>query len=242
MMQYNFKKLIPKKLILFFNQKKKELNLKKHDHVPLDEKFREYYQTNFWGGDESLSGRGSDSVQTATLLYELNKLVQTYNFSSILDIPCGDFNWMKNFDYNEIKYIGADIVSDLIIKNQCTYNINPNITFEVLDLTTGPLPKVDIILCRDCLVHFSYKNIFLAISNIKRSNSEYLLVTSFLNRKKNYNIANGDWRPLNLEEKPFFFPKPQYVIMENCSEDGGKYVDKSLCLWKIKDLPIFPVK
>ena len=35
----------------------------------------------------------------------------------MLDIPCGDFYWMKEVDLKDIEYIGADIVDELIKKN-----------------------------------------------------------------------------------------------------------------------------
>jgi hypothetical protein len=42
-----------------------------------------------------------------------------------------------------------------------------------LDLTGDPLPRVDVVLCRDCLVHLSFQNIFRAFANLRRSGSRY---------------------------------------------------------------------
>ena len=93
------------------------------------------------------------------------------------------------------------------------------------------------IFCRDCLVHLSFNKIFNAINNIKKSNSKYLLTSTFPARRKNRNIFTGGWRPLNFQLKPFNFPTPLMIINERCSETGGKFFDKSLGLWKIEDLP-----
>ena len=98
------------------------------------------------------------------------------------------------------------------------------------------LPTSDIIFVRDCLVHLSFKNIFEAIENIKKSSSKYLLTTTFTDRDENIDIITGDWRPLNLEIKPFLFPAPEKIIIENCTEGEGKYKDKSMGLWSIKKL------
>ena len=49
-------------------------------------------------------------------------------------------------------------------------------------------------------------------------------------------IVTGDWRPLNLQDKPFNFPSPILIINENCTEDGGEYSDKSMALWDISKL------
>ena len=108
--------------------------------------------------------------------------------------------------------------------------------FKVLSLLKDVLPKVDIILCRDCLVHFSYKDIFTAINNICRNDSKYLLTTTFPLRIANRDITTGEWRVINLCASPFNFPVPLRIINEHCTEGNGIYSDKSLALWRINDI------
>lgn len=155
----------------------------------------------------------------------------------MLDIPCGDFNWMRNVNLNGINYVGADIVADLVVANQKSNN-SELISFELLNLVEDALPKVDLILSRDCLVHFSYDDIRKALANIISSGSKYLLTTSFVDRERNYNIATGEWRPINLNIAPFNFPESEMVLNENCTQDDGAFPDKSLMLWKIEDLSL----
>jgi hypothetical protein len=50
-------------------------------------------------------------------------------------------------------------------------------------------------------------------------------------------IADGDWRPLNLQRPPFGLPAPHRIIVEGCTEEGGAYRDKALGLWRIAELP-----
>ena len=54
--------------------------------------------------------------------------------TSVLDIPCGDFNWMQKVDLSNIEYIGADIVEELIKKNIEIYEGKNNLRFKVLNL------------------------------------------------------------------------------------------------------------
>ena len=103
-------------------------------------------------------------------------------------------------------------------------------------MTNDFLPHCDLIFCRDCLVHFSFEEIFAAIRNFYDSGAEYLLTTTFPNRLSNYDIQTGDWRPLNFQLAPFNFPAPLRVINEHCTEGNGKFADKSLGLWKISDI------
>lgn len=199
--------------------------------------FSSIYYKNGWSGFNSVSGRGSDDNQTQTVIEGLNKVLLEYKIHSLMDIPCGDFNWMKHVDLNEINYLGGDIVGELIKKNQDKFG-SKNISFEHLDVIKSPLAKFDLILCRDCLVHLSFSQIHEALRNIKQSKSKYLLTTSFLNHSKNVDIQTGDWRTLNLEEHPFNLPKPILVLNENCTENNGQYADKSLCMWRIEELEL----
>ncbi|MEZ4978334.1 MAG: class I SAM-dependent methyltransferase [Chitinophagales bacterium] len=206
----------------------------KQDNV--EDTFQKIFNSNFWGSKESISGVGSNLEQTETLIIELSKLLQSReDINSVLDLPCGDFNWMQKVDLTGINYIGADIVKPLIENNLKSFEKEGR-TFRHLNLISDELPKVDLVIVRDCLVHLSEENIALAISNLKRSGSKYLLSTSFVDRKQNKNIKNGDWRPINLELTPFNFPKPELSILENCTEARGKYKDKTMGLWKISDL------
>ena len=154
---------------------------------------------------------------------------------SILDVPCGDFAWMKEMDLNGIGYTGGDLVEKMIHENKIRY-ASDEIHFEILDLTTSPLPKADLVICRDCLVHLSFQNIHKAVANIKASGSTWLLCTSFIKNKFNYNIKDGNWRTLNMERAPFHFPKPVKTIEEYCPFGEGVFSDKALCLWKLEDI------
>jgi hypothetical protein len=197
--------------------------------------FTDIYRENKWGGKYSVSGPGSDDYQTRIIAQKLPALLNEFNISTVLDIPCGDFLWMKSVDLKRVHYTGADIVKDLIQTNKERYEGN-NIHFQNLDLIRDKLPTVDLIFCRDCLVHLSYEDILLALQNIRKSQSEYLLATTFTDRKNNDDILTGQWRALNLEVAPFMLPKPLMIINEGCTEGEGAFEDKALGLWRIADL------
>lgn len=198
--------------------------------------FTEIHDSNFWRGDESVSGTGSDLLQTQTIRNAIPELIRKFGIKSMIDIPCGDFHWMKLVDLNGVKYLGADIVPGLVARNREKF-AGSGFEFRELNLIQDILPPVDLVFCRDCLVHFSYADIALAIRNLKASKSKYLLTTTFVNRKFNFDIATGGWRPINLSLKPFLFLKPVEVILENCTEGNGKSYDKSLALFRISELP-----
>jgi hypothetical protein len=202
--------------------------------------FTHIHDSNSWGSNESKSGIGSTLEQTAVLRPELEKLIAQFGIKTMLDIPCGDFNWMQHVNLTGVNYTGADIVEKLVKKNNATYGTN-SISFRNIDLILEKnIPKVDLIFCRDCLVHLDYRSIFKAIANLKNSGSKYLLTTSFPSRDKNQNIEIGGWRTLNFEKAPFNFPLPTLTINEHCTEGNGKYTDKSMMLWDLEKLPVLP--
>ena len=192
--------------------------------------FEEIYRRNAWGGDESVSGPGSSRSRGADFAAELIALVQRLGIRSVLDAPCGDFNWMQDVAGAFEIYTGIDIVPELVDANQSRFE-SPDRTFVCGDLTRDPLPRADLILCRDGLVHFSFADIHAALDNFRRSGSRWLLATTFIDVPANEDIATGEWRVLNLEKAPFYFPTPLALVDEKCPHTGG--TDKRLGLWEL---------
>ena len=75
--------------------------------VPRNIKFKLIHKFNLWASNESISGPGSEISNTKAVVKFLNNFIKEQNIKSILDIPCGDFNWMQTVDLSGIKYIGG---------------------------------------------------------------------------------------------------------------------------------------
>lgn len=202
----------------------------------LKKKFSKIYTKNIFGGRESRSGEGSNLIQTSEIRQELPRLVKELNIKTFMDAPCGDWYWMRHTPLEVERYIGVDIVDELIEKNKEQFGSESR-EFICLNLAEDQLPQVDLIFCRDCLVHLNYHDIEKMIANFKRSNSKYLLTTTFLN-KTNVDLVGeaSFFRALNLELPPFNFPKPLKLINEKCTEENNQYTDKSLGLWRLEDI------
>ena len=196
--------------------------------------FEAIYERNAWKGTESVSGLGSDHQQTSRVAAELPRVLQEINAKSLLDIPCGDFYWMKDVDLTGIQYTGADIVLDLVEGNK-KYE-NESRTFIHCDLMTSRLPSAEVIFCRDCLVHFSNEHVWQTLRNIAQSDARYLITTTFTQRANKKSIVTGQWRPLNLQASPFNLPAPLNLIDEQCTQDDGAYPDKMLGLWSVETI------
>ena len=207
----------------------------------LKSKFAGVFSKNAFGGDISVSGRGSDLDQTKRIQEELPKLLRKYGVASLIDLPCGDQNWISNVPLDNITYVGADIVRDLITNNTEMYGSKTR-SYVELDITREIPPRADLILCRDLLVHLNTKQIYSALQNIKRSGSIFILTTTFTDNRAYKNLPiftqSVGWRAINLQAAPFNFPEPLEVINEECTEGDGLFSDKSLALWKLSDLPV----
>lgn len=197
--------------------------------------FTEIFNRNRWGDIDSRSGPGSNLAQTEAVRRVLPDLLKELSCKRFLDVPCGDFFWMRTVKI-EVEYIGADIVGEIVAQNQEKYGSEDR-RFIDLDLLNDIPPRVDVVLCRDCLVHFSTRHIRRAIKSIKDSGSTYLLTTTFIGRRSNEDIPTGSWRAINLELPPFNFPPPERLVNEECPVDHQG--DKHLGLWRIDDIPEF---
>lgn len=205
---------------------------RKYRFKSITEVFEHIYHQNVWRSRVSSSGPGSDLNQTTVIRDEFQKVISDFRIKSILDIPCGDWHWMQHVDLSGVRYVGGDIVADIIKQNQELYD-KEDVIFEVLNILSDEFPAFDLIICRDCLVHFSYADIHKALCNLMQSKCSYLLTTTFPKRK-NYDIVTGNWRPVNLERTPFNLSKPIRIINERCTESNCVYKDKSLGLWDLR--------
>jgi hypothetical protein len=197
-------------------------------------------RVNLWESQESASGRGSELACTAPLRAALPTLFQKFSITSILDAPCGDFNWMQHVSLAGIDYTGMDIVPDLIDRNQQRYATS-SIRFAVGDITKDALPPVDLIISRDCLVHLSLSDACRALRQFQQSGSHYLLTTTYPETLTNRDTPTGSWKSLNLCRPPFNLPAP-LLLLPDPSDDTGANPDKSMGLWDLQTLtpPVVP--
>ncbi len=195
----------------------------------MEEIFSGIYRRNEWADPETVSGRGSTLARTEIIRGLLPALLESVGARTMLDAPCGDFNWLRYVDLRGVEYIGADVVPELVERNQSEYG-GEGRSFVVLDITRESPPRADVILCRDCFIHLSFQHIFAAVANFKRSGSAFLLATTHSNVAENMDTPSGGWRPVNLLLPPFNFPPPERLLTEDAE------LGKQLGLWMLEEL------
>jgi hypothetical protein len=183
--------------------------------------FKLIFNTNHWGGYQKIdyenlqvSGGGSipNSKQTQIVINGLTNFCKKENISNILDMPCGDFAWMKDFMRlnHQILYTGYDVVEDIIEINNQNYSAN-NIKFFTKDIVeVEDYGSFDLVFIRDFFIHISNKEIIRVINNLKNSNVKFFAFSShnftFSSNQKhglNSEVALGQHRKLNMCIEPF---------------------------------------
>lgn len=103
----------------------------------------------------------------------------------------------------KFKYIGSDLVNNILIKNRVNF---PKYKFIKFDILRDKLPKVQLLYIRDCLFPFSFEDIHKSLNNFCNSKIKFLLFTSHNSLiLKNYDIVTSDFRYLDFSKKSFYF-------------------------------------
>jgi 2-polyprenyl-3-methyl-5-hydroxy-6-metoxy-1,4-benzoquinol methylase len=190
------------------------------------------------GNLESSSGPGSSLKVAKETIDLINFTIKKYNIKNIIDLGCGDWNWMRKLNFNNVNYIGYD-ASEEIINHNKKY-VKSNISFEIADIISNIPKKADLCICRDVLFHLENKYILKVLNNIKMSNTKYLITTNFPKIKKNYKLktygiaSNLGWgyHKINLNIEPFNLNDK----LIKCFQESGKEqieTSRKICLYKL---------
>ena len=206
--------------------------------------FDSIYKSNYWNKGknfnpniQSYSGPGSipNSIQTNSLIENLEKFFINNNIKKILDAPCGDCAWIKRIFKIDIQYTGIDIVNELILDNKERFKKNKNVNFYCEDLTEyNKFDGYDFVLLRDFFIHLPIENIQNILNNLRKSNCKFYAFNSYENVKINKEISTGQHRKINLMEKPFSFDQPFSKIQEvkNDNFPDKNIMDNFLYIYK----------
>lgn len=218
------------RLMDYYSQKRGYLVLNENGQDP-GAVFSKIYDEGGWihsETQESRSGLGSSVAATSGLFNEICSAMAILGAQSLVDVGCGDWNWMSREEFS-ISYTGVDVVPSIIEEN--SKHSRENVNFKLCDVTKEVPPKADMALCREVLFHLSFDDAKKAIDNIKKS-VKYICATSDTTNWFNSDIRTGGYRALNLFRRPFRFPEPVYLI-----EDSFVTPGRILGIWHVEQLP-----
>ena len=171
--------------------------------------------TDFTGGlPETFCGRGSTLRRTKKIRKQLPGIFHRFGIRTLLDVPCGDCNWISRMDL-PVKYYGIDLSERNVNAALEREWKNPSWKRRIIqgNCLTAHWPKVDAILSRDFFQHLSIDDIHAMLVRIKTSGAKYLFGTCYT-KDINREIDEKMYRPVNIEIEPFNFGKPMMKIEE----------------------------
>jgi SAM-dependent methyltransferase len=143
---------------------------------PAQDVFSEVYSKNLWGGEngEFFSGVGSRYVHAELYVDGILKFIRETGIRSIIDLGCGDFEIGRRLAGACDRYIGVDVVPELVDRNSRLYG-TPHIRFICADISREPLPDAELCLVRQVFQHMSNSEIGAVLREARKY--RHLIVT-----------------------------------------------------------------
>jgi len=172
--------------------------------------FTQIYDKDFWTNG---SGPGSHKDHTV----EYRKLLQEYfnnpNFSSYIDLGCGDWQIMSLIEIPKNKiYKGYDIVKSVIESNKTKYN-KKNITF-YHNLDISAIDGGDLVIIKDVMIHWPNEKVMECIKNVLPKFKYALITNDYLPDEVSLNseIKPGQFRYIDVTKPPFNLKSTKMVL------------------------------
>jgi SAM-dependent methyltransferase len=183
---------------------------KRDANRPVKDVFTDIYKRNDWGGISGEYFSGTGSIDPSISAYEetIKRFISTRQITEVVDLGCGDFRVGSQIQLPGVKYIGIDIVSDLVERNKKMFG-DDNIAFYCLDIISDNLPGTELCLIRQVLQHLSNEEIAKILKNTRKY--KYVIVTEHLPPSNLHIIPNKD-KPHGLDIR--------------LDIDSGVYLDK----------------
>lgn len=193
--------------------------------------FTVIYEKGLWFEGDSKSGRASGLPETQRIARELARIRVKYQLQSLVDLPCGDCHWQFAHNLGFSRYIGVDVVEEMIDRNKIAY-ASPERDFLQLNILEEGAPVGDIVLCRDLMIHLSNTQISSALRNLVKNNTGYVAISTAPRTERNANIPTGASRCVNLEAEPFNLPPPIEYLADGLNPQSNRVIG----LWRASDI------
>jgi hypothetical protein len=166
---------------------------------------------------------GSSYEHLSKLIAELLPLFKKHNIQSMFDAGCNDCRIGIAIS-PPITYYGGDISASMVADS---WQIRPQFNISLHDVTTDPLPKVDLLFVKDVTIHLDNADKKKVIQNWLSNDIPWLMVThDEFEDNVDFEYADGfPFASVNWEKAPWNFPKPIDVLHE--VENAGR----CMALW-----------
>lgn len=165
--------------------------------------FEDIYREDRWFGG---SGPGSLPRVNRPYVRFLESFLRCNGITSVVDLGCGDWQFSRDIDWGETRYLGLDVVADIVERNRQAYG-RESVAFALAPADPAQLPTADLLIAKDVLQHLSNRRILDILAAFPKF--KYALVTNCIKKSRhllNTDIPDGDFRPLDLRLPPFGVP------------------------------------
>ena len=198
----------------------------------LQKLFSNFYNALDTSRDNSTGASSIDG--TKKLRDELLTLFKKYHIKKMFDAGCNDCEWSRTLDFSDFEYQGGDISLSMVSR---AWTKSPHLNVILHDITTDPIPDVDVLFIRDVTLHLNNQDRRLVIKNWIDSSVPWLLITQSSYVSYNTDVIYTNYFPaseVNWCIVPWNFPPPIDQIFEFDTNQG-----RCMALWhrdQIKDL------
>jgi hypothetical protein len=179
--------------------------------------FSAIYEEDRWAGG---SGPGSTPEFCRPVATWLAGFIQDHKIRSLVDVGCGDFQWMPQvIAATGVRYTGLDVVPGLIERHRAAW---PAHRFELFDATSDSLPDADLYWSKDVLQHWPTDAIELFLDRFFAARPlAQLLVANCTGQQRGPRQLDDRWHfaPLDGSLPPLSLFSPRLMFSWN-----GKHV------------------
>lgn len=194
---------------------------------------------------ETTCGKGSFLKNTGGVRHFLESVIKEYQIKSILDVGCGDWNWIGYavpVPDQALTYVGLDFDAGFIRYNNRKFGRERskqhkhNISFYLWDVRKDVIPdkfhQFDLIICRDLMLHLPTEVNLKLLREFDKV-GKYLIASNHGDTPKNIELPAGKYRRTCRPSRRIYLEFRPYNLPLSIGEanDGGdfRYVD----LWKL---------
>jgi hypothetical protein len=205
------------------------------------EVFEKIYEEKRWGHSNTNDRKYSsgDGTRDREIVEEYVDAVTFFlsknpEIKSGLDLGCGDFSVGVEFCDLFQDYCAMDVAKNVIRENKDFYK-SKNVKFSTLDLSSGKIPRADVIFVRQVLQHLSNTEIKKFVKNIE-GKFQHLIVTESLSKslffRPNKDINTGPGIRIHkksgvmLEKEPFNLKFAKLEVIMEEAKGGELFVTK----------------
>jgi hypothetical protein len=203
-----------------------------------------FYSNAEWPPKQRLSASGPGSNRgdaTEISLRVLNEAIVAFNVSSMIDLPCGDVNWIFDSWRTDslALYLGLDIVQDVIEFDNMRFAHHSNKIFRHWDGATCRLPKYqlepdkaprsfEMVHSRDVLQHLPLSLALEFLCNVFQSGAKVFVTTTYPHNSTNTDVIEGGFFQNDLTMEPFGLPH-----VETCTPTHPNHEPDHTCVFDL---------